>query len=355
MAFWSYVTYRNIQGVRQLEKMVDDYMPGEAESDKPDILLIIGESHSLYHSSLYDYEIDTNPLLRARRDNGELVVFSDAVTSKDHTHGVMHSIYSPGVRGDNFFNLPILPMIMHKAGFRTSLLDNQYILNQGGGITFLTSDKLSEKVFDYRNTHAYRYDGEMIDQLALSDSQSDFAILHLIGQHYLYEERYPQDDHSLDIEYFPLSTHKGNETINHYDNSCLYTDHIINHLMDRLKDDNVCIVYISDHGEDLGDQNGYYGHGNAAFLPDLKYQIRVPMFVWGSKKFIDGNPQLWQSICKASEKKVTTDDLPHLIMDLADIKSEWLDLSRSVISEQYDSLRPRIVLNSIDFDNKLDK
>lgn len=125
--------------------------------------------------------------------------------------------------------------------------------------------------------------------------------------------------------------------------------------MDRYKDANVCVLYVSDHGEDLGEQNGYFGHGNAAFLPEQKYQLRVPMFVWGSKKFIQGNPQVWRAVNEAADKKISTDDLSHLIIDLAGVESEWLDLSRSALSEQYDTLRPRIVLNSIDFDKRIGK
>lgn len=191
VAYSGYIAWQNVRGVRQLEEMADDFAPERPETQAADIILIIGESHSLFHSSLYDYGRDTNPLLRQRRDSGELVVFRDAVTIDDHTHTVMHSLYSVGVRGEVFFTNPILPMIMHKAGYRTTLLDNQYILNNGGGISFLTSQTLSDKVFDHRNAHAYQYDGEMLDELELSDSQSDFAILHLMGQHYLYQERYP--------------------------------------------------------------------------------------------------------------------------------------------------------------------
>lgn len=66
------------------------------------MIVIIGESHSLYHTSLYGYEKQTYPLMEDREENGELFVFQNAVTTNDVTALVMNSVFSLDSMGVNF-------------------------------------------------------------------------------------------------------------------------------------------------------------------------------------------------------------------------------------------------------------
>ena len=79
------------------------------------------------------------------------------------------------------------------------------------------------------------------------------------------------------------------ELINAYDNTILYTDFIVNSLIEILKKDNLnsFLVYASDHGESLG-ENGLYLHGvPMRFAP--KEQTHIPFLVWYSDSYKDNN------------------------------------------------------------------
>ena len=72
--------------------------------------------------------------------------------------------------------------------------------------------------------------------------------------------------------------------INAYDNAVRYTDGVLAGLVKRLKartDIDAGFVYVSDHGESLG-EGGLYLHGAPYFMAPSE-QIRVPMVMWLSK------------------------------------------------------------------------
>src|SRR5690606_17249096 len=77
------------------------------------------------------------------------------------------------------------------------------------------------------------------------------------------------------------------EIVNSYDNAVLYTDHFLARTIDMLRDDadyDTALVYVSDHGESLG-ENRLYLHGvPRAIAPDQ--QTQVPMVMWFSPGFV---------------------------------------------------------------------
>ena len=73
------------------------------------------------------------------------------------------------------------------------------------------------------------------------------------------------------------------ELINAYDNTILYTDYILSSLiqnLNQLKDFNSTMLYVSDHGESLGEKN-LYMHGIPASIAP-KEQLEIPFIVWQS-------------------------------------------------------------------------
>ena len=73
------------------------------------------------------------------------------------------------------------------------------------------------------------------------------------------------------------------ELINAYDNTIIYTDYLLNNIIEQLKtvaDYETCMLYVSDHGESLG-ENGLYMHGVPMALSP-KEQYEIPFVVWTS-------------------------------------------------------------------------
>ena len=343
VSYYAFLITRERKGFDNLCEIAKRYNKG-TKSVGPTYVLVIGESHSKFHSSLYGYGKETNPLLKKYCDDGSLVLFDDAVTISDHTSAVMNSIFSLGRYNNDLYSMPLLPMIFKGQGFYTAMYDNQYFVGDGQGI--LTYKPLSEEMFDYRNDSGYRYDGDMVADVSLPQDCKTLLIIHLYGQHYTYTERFPKS-----FTYFKPNEYSGTEKERiakaDYDNACRYNDCVLNAIIEKFKDKEACVVYLSDHGEDVYDQPDVMGHGNAAYVPTLKYQMRVPMFVWGSDSFIESNGELWSRIRKAAILPVSTDDISHFLIDMAGLEVDELDKSRSALSPEYDVARPRMMLESI--------
>lgn len=144
----------------------------------------------------------------------------------------------------------------------------------------------------------YCYDQILLDQLDKTlvsiENRDTLIVLHIIGSHGpTYYLRYPQA-HKRFIPDCPRSDIQhcsAKALMNTYDNTILYTDYIIAGVIDRLKAQsdqfNTGMIYLSDHGESLGER-GLYLHGTSyAIAPDE--QIQIPMLTWFSASFTHEN------------------------------------------------------------------
>ncbi len=112
-------------------------------------------------------------------------------------------------------------------------------------------------------------------------------VLHQIGSHGpAYFRRYPDEYRRFvpDCRDTDFSACSQAEIVNAYDNSILYTDHIIASAIAELgaRSDRFdsSLIYVSDHGESLG-ENGLYLHGFPRSLAPAQ-QIHVPLVYWNS-------------------------------------------------------------------------
>lgn len=116
-----------------------------------------------------------------------------------------------------------------------------------------------------------------------------FVVLHLMGSHGpAYAERYPPgfERFAPACKSVELSRCRGEELVNAYDNTILYTDHVLSRAIEMLRGlDGTpsLLIYVSDHGESLG-EHGLYLHGTPrAIAPDEQKQ--VPLILWMSPEF----------------------------------------------------------------------
>ncbi|WP_367317417.1 phosphoethanolamine--lipid A transferase [Vibrio coralliilyticus] len=115
-------------------------------------------------------------------------------------------------------------------------------------------------------------------------------VMHLIGSHGpTYFQRYPKDRamYFPDCERSDIENCTSEQIINSYDNSILYTDYVVSQTIGKLKalqkQFNTALIYVSDHGESLGEE-GIYLHGLPYSLAP-KFQKRVPFLLWMSPGF----------------------------------------------------------------------
>ena len=128
-----------------------------------------------------------------------------------------------------------------------------------------------------------------------------FIVLHTYGSHFNYKERYPAEQ-AFFLPDMPVDAevkYKDN-LINAYDNSIRYTDNFLVRLIDMLREQHVnsALIYTSDHGEDIFDDNRHL-FLHASPVPSY-YQIHVPFFIWMS----DNYRQRYPSLLEAAQKPI---------------------------------------------------
>jgi lipid A ethanolaminephosphotransferase len=111
------------------------------------------------------------------------------------------------------------------------------------------------------------------------------------------------------------------EIINAYDNSILYTDYVLSRLIDFLRqheeDYDASLIYVSDHGESLGEK-GIYLHGMPYMIaPDE--QKHVPLLFWMSDGFASRFGVDRDCLLATAGDEFSHDNLFHSLLGLLDI------------------------------------
>lgn len=157
------------------------------------------------------------------------------------------------------------------------------------------------------------------------NGQDGLIMFHLIGSHGpTYYKRYPTDHAKFtpDCETSDLQKCTDEQILNSYDNSILYTDYIMAQLIKKLQsysdEYETSLVYVSDHGESLG-ENGIYLHGMPYSIAPL-YQKRVPFMVWMSDGMIE-HKKIDMDCLKAKQTAggISHDNLSPTLLHLMDI------------------------------------
>lgn len=329
------------------EKVEASFIRGSAH---PNIVLVIGESFSKYHCNLYGYEKKTFPLLQKRLEKGELTVFSDAIAYADGTKRNMKALFLKDDKTDENQTSILFPVLLRKAGYHTALYDNQYLLGEGD-FSFMNSVALCNLAYEKRNVSGYDFDGDFLNCIEPLPAPF-FTIIHLWGQHYAYENRYPESfaifkPNDYDQNRFSLEQR---EVIAHYDNANIYNDYVLESIIQRYEQEDCCLIYFSDHGEEVYELRDYMGHGNANDSPDMDYQIGIPFLVWESSLFKRNNPGIHSQIAKAKDQPVMSSDISNVIFNIAGVSTSLYQKRKDVLSSEYDSISHRIVLKNVDYD-----
>ena len=151
-----------------------------------------------------------------------------------------------------------------------------------------------------------------------------FIVLHTSTSHGpTYSKKYPkQFNQFLPIcESVELSKCTQEELINAYDNTILYTDYILSEEikdLSQLKGYNSTMLFVSDHGESLGEKN-LYMHGFPMSIAP-KEQFEIPFIVWTSN----------DSVILKENKSLSQYHVFHSVLDFLAIESPVYDATMSI-------------------------
>jgi lipid A ethanolaminephosphotransferase len=314
------------QGPHQLVGM-DARRAATTSSPRPLlIVVVVGETARAANFSLGGYARETNPEL-ARRD---VLYFTDVTSCGTATAMSLPCMFS---------DLPRNEFRLGAARRRDSVLDIaqraglavRWIENQSGCKG--TCDRVpNENAAVYHPSSCS--DGECLDEALLHAldaqlaglTQDSLLVLHAMGSHGpAYHRRVPP----AFAKFQPacgthrIETCSDEAIVNAYDNSILYTDHILAGLIDRLQGAgeriDPVLLYVSDHGESLGER-GLYLHGQPfAIAPAV--QKRIPMLVWLSRNSSARLGIDSRCLHQTLAEPLSHDHLSHTLMGIAGIET----------------------------------
>ena len=303
----------------------DIYAINDLQPDN--IVVILGEAFSKSHSQLYGYDLETNPLLLAKRDEGSLVVFNNITSPKTDTNATFKYLLNTFRLGmeDNckWYESTSLIEVLNSANYHTAWFSNQ---NKTGMYDNLPSGhaRICDESAFTEKLNGHKYDGFLID-FEISDCECRKAVFyHLMGQHEGFKDRYPANFNIFQSSDYQnnISTRGGGqcEFIAHYDNATLYNDYVVNSLIDKYKDSDAIVFYLSDHGLDIYDTDPEYC-GHAKLTPESQDICKkIPFMIYLSPLYQQLRPQMTDKIRRAVNNEYCTDKLIYAIMDIVGLK-----------------------------------
>ena len=242
------------------------------------IIIIQGEAANKDYMSIYGYDKNTTPFFSSLKSKENFYIFNAIAPTNQTRHSV--PILHTKANVHNFMKL-FLHSRSDVGYYRDYGYETYWISNQGSVGTHDTSISTMAHEANKYFFENIMYSDAKPDQVLLSylnknevNNKNEFYVLHLIGSHFKYTERYTQE-HAL----FKNPTSLEEE----YDNTIFYTDYILKNIfhyfLKKFPKEKILFVYISDHGEVVGKDK--FGHG---FLPPYKDEYNIPFIIYSNIK-----------------------------------------------------------------------
>ncbi|WP_435357018.1 phosphoethanolamine transferase [Emticicia sp. SJ17W-69] len=304
-------------------------------------VLVIGESSRYDHWGINGYERNTSPNL-SKREN--LISFNQVAAGGFITEYAIPLLLT-GVGAGNFdkhYQQKSIVSAFKEAGFSTYWLTNQ--IDEGHiSLHIEEAENPHRLVSDFRATKNVHRDMELVhilNKVLKEPEEKKFIVLHLSGSHYDYSARYPDE---FDVfkpsnkTVFSKSADKKfkNVLVNSYDNTIVYSDAVIDSVISMVSNQNALssVSYISDHGENLFDDNRDLSQH--AYPVPSKYISHIPFFVWYSPILEKTFPQKIANLKLHKNKKISSENIIHTLTSLSGIVYSKQDSSKNITSLYY--------------------
>ncbi len=305
-------------------------------------VVVIGEAESKYHMHLYGYQRPTTPQVDKMAANHELLAFSDVVTSHAETVPALTNALTVSI-GQEKERRTIID-VLNAVGFKTYWLSNQSASSSGydSAIALLSSSATEHKWLQSNGSgtvdRAYTVDGGLLPYLhdILTRKDEDKVVfVHLIGDHYDYQFRYPREEEKSFGRQNPnCFSSKEQIVVNQYDNAVHYTDSVLSRIIDATREigGDSFVLYFSDHGEEVYEYRDVHDHDDDILSP---YMADVPMLLSLSPGYRQNYPALTASATASINRPFWTGDLSYALADLTHVNFPGMELSRSIFSRQF--------------------
>ncbi len=287
-------------------------------SEKPRVMVVVlGETARADHFSLNGYERPTTPMLSELATSEQIFSYKDAMSCGTATAVSVPCMFS-FLTADNYSNAArnssnVLD-VLETAGINTTWIENN------SGCKDVCNRINTIVMNENRCGETGCYDLDMLDELKSwlqNITQDSIIVLHQMGSHGpAYYERSPRKIK----RFFPecksreLTNCTKDEIINAYDNSLLITDRLVSQVIRLLKSHNELdssMMYVSDHGESLGD-NGIYLHGLPNWLAP-KEQRHIPWITWPK--------EIFEMTKNNSDADISHDNFSHTVLGYFNVET----------------------------------
>jgi glucan phosphoethanolaminetransferase (alkaline phosphatase superfamily) len=189
------------------------------------------------------------------------------------------------------------------------------------------------------------FDGELLEPVRRLISRGlpkTFIVLHTMGSHQHYSDRYPPEFERFKCGAVHAQGSLVNATYtpdekrlmtNAFDNSILYTDWVLTQLVEALGSTHAvsALFYVSDHGQNTGEAAVMpFGHGTRT--EDV---IHVPMLIWLSPQYRTEQSARTGSLASHVSSAFSADTTFHTLVDMAGLDCALLDRKKSAASDEF--------------------
>lgn len=298
-------------------------------------VLLVGETARSMNYQYYGYQKETNVFTKPHNP----IVLSATISCGTATAQSLPCMFSRMGR-DNYD--------ARKARAQDSVMD---VLDHAGvTVHWIDSDSGCKSVCDRVTNETVKLDedpalcdGEScLDQIVLSHLDSilerpiekdTLLVLHIMGSHGpTYSHRYPANHKAFtpDCPRSDIQNCSNEALVNTYDNTIRYSDYIMAEVINRLKQKesvaDTALMYISDHGESLGEK-GLYLHGAPYAFAPIE-QVSVPWLLWLSEGFRQEN-NLDESCLRSLQGELSHDNLFDSLLG-------WMNIRTHVYRKELD-------------------
>ncbi|MDR2528851.1 MAG: phosphoethanolamine transferase [Synergistaceae bacterium] len=316
-------------------------------------LVLVGESASRPHHGIYGYFRDTTPRLEAM--SADLVVFNNAeVASSASTRSLLGAFsFVDNERDISQYTCSIFD-ILNEAGFETAWLTNsiiESIFSFAGGEAFVRT--INSNVQRYEDVNITDENGKHLDEATLPLLRKILArqgqggkglFVRFNGSHMRYVNRYPAafarfsgypDDPAR-----PWLTSEKKNIIDQYDNTILYTDHVVAEFIEAMKTQGGVsfVLYFSDHGEEVYSTRDFFGRVDKK-VEETPSIMKVPLLLWFSDEYKRDFPEVVEAARMNLRKDFVLDDLLWTMVELYGLTFDGFRPDKSLVNAAYVPVR----------------
>ncbi|MDO4920616.1 MAG: phosphoethanolamine transferase [Phascolarctobacterium sp.] len=301
--------------------------PSEPAFAKPStVIVVIGECASRNFMSAYTATpTDTTPWLRRQKANPDFIVFKNAYSTRVNTVMALERALTEKNQYNDleFKQSATIIDIAKGAGYYTSWFSNQGTTDVSDTPITIVGKTADVAKWTNQDLSTVQYDGALLNYLKAVDPQkNNFIVLHLMGSHDNYQNRYPP-------EFAKWGDPSKNEPPLNYDNSLYYSDYVLSQIYQYAKDNlNLqAMLYFSDHGT----------VPNGRRNPDMNpfAALRIPMFVYLSPEYQQQYPATTAALKKHQAQYFTNDLIYEMVCGLLNVESNRYDETQSFASPKY--------------------